>query len=46
MALVIVTTGHHYFLDIVGGGIVVGLAFTLVKTSHPLFQSRRPTRPV
>jgi membrane-associated phospholipid phosphatase len=32
MALVIVTTGHHYFLDIVGGGIVVGLAYTLVKT--------------
>jgi membrane-associated phospholipid phosphatase len=32
MAVVIVTTGHHYFLDIVGGGIVVGLAYALVKT--------------
>ena len=31
MALVVVTTGHHFFLDIVGGGIVVGLAYTLVK---------------
>jgi membrane-associated phospholipid phosphatase len=31
MALVIVTTGHHYFLDILGGGIVVGLAYALVK---------------
>ncbi len=30
MALVVVTTGHHFFLDIVGGGIVVGLAYTLV----------------
>jgi hypothetical protein len=31
MALVVVTTGHHFFLDIVGGGIVVGLAYTLVN---------------
>jgi membrane-associated phospholipid phosphatase len=31
MALVVVTTGHHFFLDIVGGGIVVGLAYTLVQ---------------
>jgi membrane-associated phospholipid phosphatase len=31
MALVIVTTGHHYFLDIVGGGLVVGLAYSMVK---------------
>jgi hypothetical protein len=31
MALVVVTTGHHFFLDIVGGGIIVGLAYTLVK---------------
>lgn len=31
MALTIVITGHHYILDIVGGGIVVGLAYTLVK---------------
>ncbi len=31
MALVIVTTGHHYFLDIAGGGIVVGLAYAVVK---------------
>jgi membrane-associated phospholipid phosphatase len=30
MALVIVITGHHYFLDIVGGGIVIGLAYALV----------------
>jgi membrane-associated phospholipid phosphatase len=32
MAFVVVTTGHHFFLDIVGGGIVVALAYTLVKT--------------
>lgn len=31
MAFTIVTTGHHYFLDIVGGGGVVGLAYTLVR---------------
>jgi hypothetical protein len=31
MALVIVTTGHHYLLDIVGGGVVVGLAYSLVQ---------------
>jgi hypothetical protein len=31
MALVIVITGHHYFADIVGGGIAVGLAYALVK---------------
>jgi membrane-associated phospholipid phosphatase len=31
MAFVVVTTGHHFFLDIVGGGIVVGLAHTLVN---------------
>jgi membrane-associated phospholipid phosphatase len=31
MALVIVATGHHYFLDVVGGGIVIGFAFSLVK---------------
>lgn len=31
MALVIVTTGHHYFLDIVGGGFVIGLAYSMVK---------------
>jgi len=31
MAFVVVTTGHHFFLDIVGGGLVVGLAYALVK---------------
>jgi membrane-associated phospholipid phosphatase len=31
MALTIVITGHHYILDIVGGGVVVGLAYILVK---------------
>lgn len=31
MALVIVTTGHHYFLDILGGGIVVAVAYSLVR---------------
>ena len=31
MALVIVTTGHHYILDVAGGGGVVGLAYSLVK---------------
>jgi len=35
MALVIVTTGHHYILDIAGGAVVVGLAYSLVQTlSH------------
>jgi hypothetical protein len=32
MAFVIVTTGHHYILDIVVGGIVIGLAYGLVST--------------
>lgn len=31
MALVIVTTGHHFILDIAGGGIVIGLAYSVVK---------------
>lgn len=31
MAAVIIATGHHYFLDIAGGGMVVGLAYGLVK---------------
>lgn len=31
MAMVIVTSGHHYFLDIAGGGVVVGLAYSLAK---------------
>jgi membrane-associated phospholipid phosphatase len=31
MAIVIVTTGHHYFLDIVAGGVVVGLAYGMVR---------------
>lgn len=31
MAFTIVTTGHHYILDIVGGGIVVGTAYLLVN---------------
>jgi membrane-associated phospholipid phosphatase len=31
MALVIVTTGHHYILDIAGGGIAIALAYSLVK---------------
>jgi membrane-associated phospholipid phosphatase len=33
MALVIVTTGHHYFLDILGGGIAVGVAYAIVKAT-------------
>jgi hypothetical protein len=46
MALVIVTTGHHFFMDIVGGAIVVGSAYVLVKTlptiiSAPLFRPNR-----
>jgi membrane-associated phospholipid phosphatase len=32
MALVIVVTGHHYILDIVGGAIIIGMAYGLVKT--------------
>ncbi len=31
MALVIITTGHHYILDIVVGGVVVTLAYSLVR---------------
>jgi hypothetical protein len=31
MALVIVATGHHYLLDILGGGIVIALAYVIVK---------------
>jgi hypothetical protein len=31
MALVIVATGHHYLMDILGGGAIIGLAFSLVK---------------
>lgn len=46
MALVIVTTGHHYFLDIAGGGIVIGLAYMLVRISPYAFQelSSSPAR--
>jgi hypothetical protein len=44
MALVIVTTGHHYFLDIVGGGVVVGLAYTLVKVT-PRVARELPSSP-
>jgi membrane-associated phospholipid phosphatase len=43
MALVIVMTGHHYFLDIAGGGVVVGLAYGLVNL---LSRTRRSTLPV
>ena len=31
MAFVVVTTGDHFFLDIVGGVIVVSLSYTIVK---------------
>jgi hypothetical protein len=31
MAMVIVTTGHHFFLDIAVGGLVIGLALSVVK---------------
>lgn len=31
MALVVVITGHHYVMDILGGGTVVGLSYTLVR---------------
>ena len=44
MSAVIVTTGHHYFLDIVGGGVIVGLALALVKV-FPLFNREMSTRP-
>lgn len=43
MALVIVTTGHHYVLDIAGGGVVVGLAYVLVQM---LFQAGRVQAPI
>ena len=46
MALVIVTTGHHYFLDIVGGGVIIGLAYMLVRVSPYVLQelSSSPAR--
>jgi membrane-associated phospholipid phosphatase len=46
MALVIVTTGHHYFLDIAGGGLFVGLAYMLVRVSPYVFHelSSSPAR--
>ena len=31
MVLTIIVTGHHYLLDILGGGIVVGIAYFVVK---------------
>lgn len=31
MAGVIVITGHHFFLDIAGGAVVIGLAYRLVR---------------
>jgi membrane-associated phospholipid phosphatase len=40
MALVIVTTGHHYLLDVIGGGIVVSLAYKIVRTAPSLAKSR------
>jgi membrane-associated phospholipid phosphatase len=36
MAWVVVTTGHHYLLDIVGGGLVVALAYSLVANLSPV----------
>jgi membrane-associated phospholipid phosphatase len=31
MAFVVVVTGHHYWLDVVGGCVVVGLTYSLVR---------------
>lgn len=31
MAFTVIVTGHHFFLDILGGALVVGLAYGLVK---------------
>lgn len=31
MALTVITTGHHYLLDVMGGGIVVGSAYSIVR---------------
>jgi membrane-associated phospholipid phosphatase len=45
MVFAIVTTGHHYFLDIVGGGIVVGTAYLLVN-ALPRPSKELATRPV
>jgi membrane-associated phospholipid phosphatase len=44
MALVIVTTGHHYILDIIGGAIVMGMAYGMVK-AFPKFVKETPTSP-
>jgi membrane-associated phospholipid phosphatase len=44
MALVIVATGHHYILDIVGGAVIVGLAYSLVKTL-PYIAKELPSSP-
>ncbi len=31
MVLTIIVTGHHYLMDVVGGGVVVGIAYSIVK---------------
>jgi membrane-associated phospholipid phosphatase len=45
MAVVIVTTGHHYILDIAGGLVVVGLAYGLV-TGLPRAITQRVPAPL
>jgi membrane-associated phospholipid phosphatase len=42
MAIAIVITGHHYFLDIVGGGGVIALAYSIVKTLPRAFPVPTP----
>ncbi len=45
MALVILTTGHHYILDIAGGATVMGMAYGLVK-ALPWIVKEAPASPV
>ena len=42
MAMTVIITGHHYWLDVAGGGIVVGAAFTLVRVLEYSAASKRP----
>ena len=44
MALVIILTAHHYFLDVIGGGTVVGLTYAFLVKIVPRVSYRETTR--
>lgn len=44
MALVIILTAHHYFLDVIGGGAVVGLTYAFLVKIVPCVSYRETTR--